>query len=198
MQKAETMRAFPILETARLRLRQPREGDAQRLLVITRDQDVMRYYGMEPFTSQQEALAEINWFNDQFREAKGIRWVITNKPQDEYIGDIGFGHVPQHSRADLGFKLARAYWRQGIMTEAIGLVIAYGIETLRVNRFEATVDPRNVACVHLLEAFRFRQDGLLREYEFEKGAFVDLAMYSLLRKEWEAWPTRCRRVQAPI
>jgi len=179
------MGAFPVLETARLRLRQPREGDAQRLLVITQDEEVMRYYGMEPFTSEQEALEEIHWFDDHFEKAKGIRWVITLKPQDDYIGDIGFGYVAQHARADLGYKLARVHWRQGIMSEAMSLVIAYGIESLQVNRFEATVDPRNVACVGLLEAQGFSRDGLLREYEFEKGAFVDLAMYSMLRREWE-------------
>lgn len=178
------MKAFPILETARLRLRQLRESDAQQLLGITQDEDVMRYYGMEPFASEREALDEIHWFNDHFEKTTGIRWAITLKPHDEYIGDVGFGYVAQHARADLGFKLVRAYWRQGIMSEAMSLVIAYGIESLRVNRFEATVDPRNVACVGLLEAHGFRKDGLLREYEFEKGAFVDLAMYSLLRREW--------------
>jgi ribosomal-protein-alanine N-acetyltransferase len=172
------MGTFPILETAHLRLRQPRESDSQQLLAITQDESVMRYYGMEPFTSEQEALKEIDWFNNQFRKSKGIRWVITNKQQDEYIGDVGFGYVQQHSRADLGFKLARAYWRQAIMTEAINLVIAYGFKTLQVNRLEAIVDPRNAACVGLLETFQFKKEGLLREYEFEKG---DVAFNTELR-----------------
>lgn len=56
---------FPVLETARLCLRQPQENDVQRLLAITQDEDVMRYFGMEAFKSEQEALDEINWFNDQ-------------------------------------------------------------------------------------------------------------------------------------
>jgi ribosomal-protein-alanine N-acetyltransferase len=144
----------------------------------------MRYYGMEPFTSEQQTLREINWFNETFENGEGIRWVITPKPHDHYIGDIGFGYVAPHGRADLGYKLARAYWRQGLMGEAMASVIAYGIESLRVNRFEAIADPRNVACVGLLEACGFRREGLLRDYEFEKGAFVDLLMYSILAREW--------------
>ena len=175
---------FPILETARLRLRQPQGNDVQRLLAITHDIDVMRYYGMEAFKSEQEALDEINWFNSQYEKAKGIRWVITIKPQDEYIGDIGFGYARAHARADLGFKLMQEHWRQGIVREAMDAVIAYGIEEWQVNRFEAMVDPRNAACVGLLEEFGFVREGLLREYEFEKGGFVDLLMYSMLRREW--------------
>jgi len=175
--------AFPILQTARLCLRQPRASDAEKLLAVTQDDDVMRYYGMEPFTSEQEALQEIDWFNGQFEKAEGIRWVITIKPHDEYIGDVGFGLVPRHARAELGFKLARAYWRQGIMREAIDRVIAYGFEIRQINRFEALADPRNAGCVGLLESFGFSKDGLLREYEFEKGTFVDLAMYSLLKSD---------------
>lgn len=182
----ESNEGFPILETARLRLRQPRENDASRLLAVTQDENVMRYYGMEAFPSEQEALHAINDFNDQYKEAGGIRWVITIKPRDDYVGDIGFGYIRQHARADLGFKLAQDYWRQGIVTEAMDAVIAYGIEAMEVNRFEAVADPRNVACVGLLEQYGFRKEGLLREYEFEKGAFVDLLMYSLLSREWKA------------
>ena len=182
----KSTQVFPILETARLRLRQPQEKDVQRLLAITQDEDVMRYYGMEAFRSEQEALDEINWFNDQYDKTNGIRWVIAIKPQDDYIGDIGFGYVRKHARADLGFKLAQDHWRQGLVTEEMDAVIGYGIEALQVNRFEAMADPRNVACVGLLEKVGFRREGLLREYEFEKGAFVDLLIFSLLRREWEA------------
>jgi ribosomal-protein-alanine N-acetyltransferase len=182
----ESNEGFPILETARLRLRKPQKNDAQWLLAVTQDENVMRYYGMEAFPSEQEALHAINDFNDQYKEAGGIRWIITIKPQDDYVGDIGFGYIRRHARADLGFKLAQEYWRQGIVTEAMDAVIAYGIEAMEVNRFEAVADPRNVACVGLLEQYGFRKEGLLREYEFEKGAFVDLLMYSLLSREWNA------------
>lgn len=175
---------FPILETARLRLRQPRKSDARRLLAITQSEAVMRYYGMEAFQSEAEALAEIDWFNDQYDQRKGIRWIITVKPQPDYVGDIGFGYIERHARADLGFKLVQDYWRRGIMTEAMDAVITHGIEAWGVNRFEAVADPRNAACVGLLEAYGFQREGLLREYEFEKGGFVDLFMFSLLRREW--------------
>jgi len=172
---------FPTLETARLCLRQFQEKDAKRLLAITQDEEVMRYYGMEPFASEKESLEEINWFNDQFEKMKGIRWVITLKPQDEYIGDIGFGYVARHARADLGYKLMRAYWRQGITKEAAQRVIAFSIEVYNINRFEAMTDPRNMGNVGFLEALGFQKEGILREYEFEKGAFIDLVMYSLLK-----------------
>ena len=108
-------KGFAILETERLNLRQPRESDDRPLLAITQNEAVMRYYGMEAFQSEAEALAEIDWFNNQYDEKKGVRWIITVKPQDVYVGDVGFGYVARHARAELGFKLVRDHWRRGIL-----------------------------------------------------------------------------------
>jgi ribosomal-protein-alanine N-acetyltransferase len=38
----------------------------------------------------------------------------------------------------------------------------------------------------LIEKQGFQRDGLLRSYEYERGAYVDLYMLSLLREEWES------------
>jgi ribosomal-protein-alanine N-acetyltransferase len=47
------------------------------------------------------------------------------------------------------------------------------------------VDPRNTASLALLKKLGFKKEGLFREYEHEKGEFIDLAMLALLRSEWE-------------
>jgi RimJ/RimL family protein N-acetyltransferase len=52
--------AFPVIETARLVLRQARQEDAGRFLYVARDEAVMRYYGVEPFQVEQQALEELD------------------------------------------------------------------------------------------------------------------------------------------
>lgn len=175
---------FPIIETERLTLRKPSPRDAKALLELTRDEAVMKYYGMASFRDEDEALEEIEWFNGLFAQSKGIRWIITKKGRDSYIGDIGLhNYVPAHARAELGFKLARAYWRQGLMTEAVEGAVTYGFAEMRLNRIEAVVDPRNAASLGMLRNAGFQEEGLLREYEHEPGGFVDVVMLSLLRRE---------------
>ncbi len=181
------IRAFPVLNTERLCLRSPVEEDIPHLLKISQDEDVMRYYGVEPYKSMLEARKEVDWMRRIFREGKGIRWIITSQDKPEYIGDIGLDkYIEKHRRAELGFKLKKMYWRQGIITEAFSKVLCYGFEEMRLNRIEALVDPRNEASMKLLEKAGFKEEGVLRDYEFEKEEFIDLVMTSLLKKEWPA------------
>jgi ribosomal-protein-alanine N-acetyltransferase len=179
------MGKFPMLETERLVLRQARQGDAPAFLKVAQDDAVMRYYGVEPFASLEQALSEIEWQHRTFAEGTGIRWVIVERDRDEYIGDLGYFAVKaRHKRAEVGFKLAPSYWRRGWMTEALTVVLDYGFDYMSLNRVEALVDPRNDASLGFLLKLGFVREGLLREYEYEKGAFVDLVMMSLLRGEW--------------
>jgi len=175
---------FPVIDTARLRLRRPLQKDAKALLEVTQDEAVMEYYGMASFNNKTEALAEIDWFNKLFVQSEGIRWVITQQGLGQYIGDIGFHNwVSSHFRAEIGFKLAKAYWHQGIMAESLERVIEYGYSVMQLNRIEALVDPRNSACLSLLKKAGFVQEGILREYEREAKGFVDLVMLSLLKRD---------------
>jgi [ribosomal protein S5]-alanine N-acetyltransferase len=177
-------RIFPVIDTARLKLRKPLQKDAKALLDVTRDEAVMEYYGMAPFKSKAEALAEIGWFNKLFAQAEGIRWVITRQGIGQYIGDIGFHNwKSSHSRAEIGFKLAKAYWHQGIMAESLEQVVEYGYSVMQLNRIESVVDPKNSACLSLLKKAGFVQEGILREYEREEKGFVDLVMLSLLKRD---------------
>jgi ribosomal-protein-alanine N-acetyltransferase len=177
-------RRFPVIDTARLQLGRPHQKDANALLEVTRDEAVMKYYGMSPFRSKTEALGEIGWFNDLFVKAEGIRWVITERGVGQYIGDIGFhNHKAPHSRAEIGFKLARSFWHQGIMAEALEAVLEYGFTAMQLNRIEAVADPENTACLCLLKKAGFSEEGILREYEHEAKGYVDLVMLSLLKRE---------------
>jgi ribosomal-protein-alanine N-acetyltransferase len=180
-----TARAFPVLETERLVLRQARQADVRAFLGTAQDEAVMRYYGVEPYKTEQQAIDEIEWQHRIFAEGTGIRWVVTERERNLYIGDVGYSDVKaRHKRAEVGFKLARAYWRRGMMTEALTAVLDYGFGSLDLNRIEALVDPRNAASAGLLDKVGFTREGVLREYEYEKGAFIDLIMMSLLRREW--------------
>ena len=178
---------FPTIETPRLKLRQPRAADVQPLLRMMQDKAVLRYFGIEPFKSEQESLAEVAWYNRIFDESKGIWWIITEKGAGDYIGDVGFfKYEKRHARAEVGYKLSPSFWRRGIMTEALTQVVAYGFAEMGLNRIEALADPRNTASLRMLEKLHFGVEGILREYEIENGAPVDLAMLSLLKREWSA------------
>ncbi|CAM3794766.1 GNAT family N-acetyltransferase [Mesobacillus zeae] len=175
-----------IFENEMIRLRDAVLNDAEELLHTNNDDEVMMYYGKNPYNQDiQGARDEILWFRSLLAENKGVRWVIADKASNQYIGDIGvFNFEPDHNRAELGFKLQKKYWNKGIMRVCIQQVLEFAFEEKSYNRIEALVDPRNIGCQKTLKKNGFQLEGALREYEFERGQYIDLQMYSILRREF--------------
>ncbi|MEH7125667.1 GNAT family protein [Bacillus sp. JJ1532] len=177
---------FPVLETNRLVLRKIEKGDANSILKYLSDKEVMKYYGLEPFKTINDALNEISWYQSILNERTGIRWGITLKGEDEVIGSCGFHNmIPQHYRTEIGFELSKSYWGQGLASEALEAVIRYGFEHLKLQRIEALIEPPNIPSQKLTEKQGFIREGLLRNYEFTCGKFDDLYMYSLLKQDFD-------------
>lgn len=178
---------FPSIETDRLVLRQITKDDAEDILKYLSDETVMKYYGLKPFKSIDEALEEIAWYQSTFDENSGIRWGITLKGHGKVIGSFGFlNKVPRHFRSDIGFELSQDFWGQGIANEALEAVIKYGFEQLNLQRIQALIEPPNNSSQKLVERNGFIKEGLLRNYEFTCGKFDDLFMYSLIKQDFES------------
>jgi ribosomal-protein-alanine N-acetyltransferase len=174
-----------IYENNIIRLREARLDDSGELLSITNDEEVMKYYGMGPYINLEEAEEEINWFLGLNAEGKGARWIIADKSSDKYVGDIGvFNFDETHNKVEIGFKLKKECWNKGIMSDCIKKTLEFAFMELKYNRVEALVDKRNIGCKKALEKSGFKLEGLLREYEFEHGQYVDLEMYSILYREF--------------
>jgi ribosomal-protein-serine acetyltransferase len=72
---------------------------------------------------------------------------------------------------------------KGIMTECCRFVVRYGFRTLDLNRIQIPAATGNLRSRRIPERLGFKLEGILRERESLNGAFVDHAMYSLLRRE---------------
>ncbi|PWV94498.1 ribosomal-protein-alanine N-acetyltransferase [Paenibacillus cellulosilyticus] len=179
------MNDFPKLATNRLVLRQLRNEDAGDVFHYFAQDEVTQYYDLASFTEQRQAEELIEQWNDRFRRSEGIRWGITLMGEDRIIGTCGFhSWSKEHNKSEIGYELAPEYWRQGLMSEALAAVIAYGFEELKLNRIEALIDPDNISSRKLLVKSGLREEGLLRDYYFEKGQYVDAVMFSILHKEY--------------
>lgn len=180
---------FPLIETERLVLREVTNEDADSLLSYLSDEEVTKHMGLPPFTSTQDALDEIGWYQSIFENGTGMRWGITVKGEDRVIGSCGFLNLSQkHHRAEIGFELSREYWGKGIAGEALHAVAAYGFKLLGLNRIEALIEPANSPSQKLVEKTGFLREGLLRDYEYTQGKFDDLYMYSMLRRDFGGEP----------
>ena len=68
------------------------------------------------------------------------------------------------------------------MTEALHKVLEFAFE-IGLNRVEGLPLAGNRAAIGVLEKVGMRNEGELRQYCHQKGAFHDFAVYSILRDE---------------
>ena len=178
--------SFPPLETPRLALRRLQPEDAPALFAILGDDEVTRWYDDATFTNLAQAQEQIQSWENGYAARRCVRWGITRKGEAQIIGTCGFyGIHPWHLRGSIGYELARKEWRQGIMAEALGALLALGFNDLGLRRIDAVVLPENLPSIRLLEKLGFRNEGLLRQYEnWESKGFADLCMLAILKSDW--------------
>lgn len=174
-----------VLETPRLLLRRLTAADVDDVYAYTSDPDVVSTIPLTRTETLQEARSFLEDYLTLYRAGQVAPWGVTLKATGEHIGMCGFENWgPRSDRAELGFMLARPYWRQGYTTEATRAVVEFGYKTMRLNRIEAKTQPHNLAARRVLEKVGFQCEGVLRENMFWKGAYHDLEMYALLRRDY--------------
>src|SRR5215217_5962086 len=174
--------AFPTLVASRLVLRELQATDAAAIFRIGSDDSVMQWYDLDTFTTLNDATAFIDRQQARFVQRRGIRWGLALRQSDQIIGWCGHIQGP-YQRMELGYALARSYWRQGFMREALQAIIRFSFTGLPLNRLEATIHVDNLASRGLLEQLGFRAEGTLRDYGFWRGQFHTLVTYALLRHD---------------
>ncbi len=177
---------FPTLQTQRLILREMTSDDALAVFQIRSDYQVTRYNTGSPYTTIEQARRLIESIRDGYKHEDELRWGITLKGAGRVIGMVGFNYWHrQDRRASVGYDLARAYWGQGIMSEALRAVIEFGFTRMDLNRIEADCTVENEASARLLLRLGFQAEGLQREQYYEEGRFWDLRLFALLRREYQ-------------
>lgn len=179
---------FPTIQTDRLVLRALHFTDAPALFDYFSRDEVTEFYDLPTFQSIQEAHELLLAWQERYQNQDSIRWAITLKERpDQLIGTCGFHNFSkENARAEIGYELHPQFWRTGIMTEAIAAIIPFGFETFELNRIEAFIDPSNISSRKLLEKVGLQSEGVLRDYFFEKGKFVDGELFSILKREYQS------------
>src|SRR6478736_7680809 len=175
---------FPILKTERLLLRQVNVDDAETILDLRSNDEVMKYIPRPYLKNREEALDLIAMFDDKIENGIGINWGITflDKPE-KIIGIIGHYRMkPEHYRAEVGYMLFPEYNGQGIVSEALQKVVEYGFSNMKLHSIEAILDPENKGSEKVLLKNGFVKEAHLIENEYYEGRFLDSMIYSLLNK----------------
>ena len=174
---------FPELSTDRLLLRRLTMEDAPEIYFLRSDQTILQFLSKEPAANMKEAEDFITKINKDIDNNDAIMWAITLKENPvKVIGSICFWRMlKEHYRAEIGYVLDPAYWRKGIMKEAILKTVDYGFSTLGLHSVEARINPDNIASASVLESTGFVREAYFKEDFYHRGKFEDTAVYSKLQ-----------------
>jgi len=181
-----TGRAFPRLETGRLRLRAFRLADADEVQRLAGDSEVAAGTGLPHPYAGGTARA---WIWDQalaYAAGSGIDFAIERAADGVLAGAIGLAIGRSGSAAKLGCWLGRPYWGRGYATEAVRAVLGYGFAVLELERVWAPRFRWNRAAARVLEKAGFAQEGSRREFVAPRGREETIETHGCLRWEWEA------------
>lgn len=178
--------SLPTLRTKRLTLRPARMSDAADLYEYSKDPEVARHVLWDAHTSIHQTRSYLRFLIRQYRAGQPSTFVIVWNENRKAIGTIGFMWVQtDNCSAEVGYSLSRDYWNNGIMTEALREVIRYGFLGLRLNRIEAQHETGNPASGAVMRKCGMAKEGTLRQRLFNKGKYVDVDMYSILRGDFD-------------
>ena len=101
-------------------------------------------------------------------------------------GIIGFRAIDRVNRiGEIGYWLAEKAQGNGTMTACVRFVVRYAFLTLDLNRVEIAAATDNRRSRAIPERLGFKLEGVLRQREHLYGRYVDHAMYSQLRSEFD-------------
>lgn len=150
------------LATARLILRKPSLEDAPLIFdAYAQDPEVTRYLTFRPHRDLNETHEAVGRFLEGWRSDKSYHWLIFRRDPEELVGAIS---AREDQGINLGYLLARPFWSQGLMNEALNAVTAWALSFPSVFRVWAVCDLDNRASALLLERNGFTQEGILRQW----------------------------------
>ena len=162
------------LETERLRLRLFNHDDLQVMYDLSTDPDVIKYADT-PVKNMQEAKERLEQgpLSDYKKYGYG-RFAVELKKTGKVIGFCGIKYLPEIDLPEVGYRYMKAYWGQGIGTEAARACVDFAREDLKIKKLIALIVPENTASIRVAEKLGMIRGPLIHIYD------VDAFQYEMM------------------
>jgi len=176
----------PVLGTGRVRLRVPQMNDYEEWAAL-RIESRAFLSPWEPSWPPDDVTRaafrnRIKRYIRDIEDDVAYPFFIFHAESQVLLGALTISNVRRGvaQMASLGYWIGRSYARQGYMTAAVGAVIPFVFEHLRLHRLEAACLPSNIASIHLLRRCGFSEEGRARRYLKINGRWEDHLLFALL------------------
>jgi RimJ/RimL family protein N-acetyltransferase len=173
-----------ILTTQRLRLEPFDDTHVDGLHAIDSDPEVMRYLG--PPETHEETIEIIQRVKRRWDEFGFSWWSFIDRASGQIVGAGCIQHLRRTGESpdpgcplEVGWRLRRDRWHQGLATEAAVAMVNFAFQTLRAEVLYAVCRPENTASASVMKRLGMRYRGIEIWYDKE------LATYETTSSEWQ-------------
>ncbi|HUV13430.1 MAG TPA: GNAT family N-acetyltransferase [Acidobacteriota bacterium] len=176
------------IEGRRVLIRRIRLGDADPILRLINDKEIVRWTIQIPHPYPADgAMKFIRTCQRKWRRGEAFVFAETLKESREFIGVISLSNVAlKHGCAELGFWTGKPHWGKGFTSEAVGLTLRFAFEELGLHRIYASTFEPNVGSKKVLEKNGFKLEGVMREAVVRYDQRHDFLNYGILSQEFSA------------
>jgi ribosomal-protein-alanine N-acetyltransferase len=191
----------PVLMGERVTLRAPRPSDYTAWRDLRRlSRDFLKPF--EPRWTESDLnprvfSARLKRGREEARAGTDYSFFVFTHPggSEVLVGGITLSNIRRRAAqfVNLGYWMGKPHAGQGLMTEAVGLIVPFCFETLGLHRIHAAFLPDNMASRRVLEKNGFREEGFAENYLQIDGKWADHVLFGLTRERYEASLRRPRR-----
>ncbi|MFT4034354.1 MAG: GNAT family protein [Patulibacter sp.] len=176
------------LHAPAMTLRIPAAGDATALFRLASDPQVTEWFSWGPYQETAEARAYLDRLPQQRERGTQLDLLQVHRE----LGPVGITGLSEFSyrdrRAMVGTWFGRRAWGIGANREGKALMAYLAFELLGLARLGAYANTENARSQRALEKVGFRREGVLRGWHRHGDRQLDVAVYGMLRADWQSGP----------
>ncbi len=182
------------IESPRLLLRRYQLSDASWLVdIFKQERERLRndFPTRVALVTEADAEAFLTHLLHEWRCRSALYFAVWDKLQRQYIGEVGVKDIVWSiPKGDVGYFVVRKAEGKGMATEAVGLLVEFAFDVLRMKKLQIRCATDNLRSRRVAERCGFIYEGLLRnDVVRPDGQLVDLVYFGMtdadrtLRKE---------------
>jgi RimJ/RimL family protein N-acetyltransferase len=153
-------RTVPVVETKRLLLRGWTDADREPYAALNADPEVRRHFPSTLTTAQSDA--EIDRMIDLWETRGFCFWAVEVAGQSGCIGMLGLSSplwtAPFTPCIEIGWRLARSAWGQGLAPEGARAALRWGFDTLHTEEIVSFTTVSNLPSQRVMEKIGMVRD----------------------------------------
>lgn len=181
------------LVTQRVRLRQWRSSDKPLFAALNADPVVMAHFPAALNREESDGLAD-RCTAEIESQGWGF-WAAEHVASGTFMGMVGLHQVhaslPFAPAVEVGWRLARQWWGQGLATEAAHAALAFGFDVLGLDEVVSFAARSNARSQAVMLRLSMQADGsFVHPLLPEQSPLRTHVLYRLTRMEWQSRDSR--------